>query len=749
MRRGAGVVVLALACALALPTVFARPAAAFTSPTLTLTSAASSGGPGTSITYMYSWNAIDCGTLPSTDSLELDLYWDIPDPTEQIGSTPNISPLTCSGSVTGTVPSDTTTGSHVPAASLFDTTSGNPVPNSGADASSAFVVPTPPTPTPTPPPTPRPTPPPTPRPTPPPTARPTPPPTQRPFFTTPPAPTAPTAKPPKPTPTPLPTPTPFVIGGGGGGSGGGSPQGGAGCSAGFGRSPTPSELEADTAALAAPGADPTAVEIQLLASAEYYGDAGNNDLGFVNRLYDDVLRHDPTPVEVATALALPLVTGAGDANRLQLVQTVVLSPEARAIRVDQAFHALLKTYPSNTDLALWVNRLSGPGTTGLSGNAMVEEIAGSAEYYKLVGGTASSFMTQLYQDLLNGPPTSDQLTADAALMAQIQAGSAAARLTAAVNVVSGPAFRVDEVTSFFANYMHRTCQELRAQECVSTIATPTAAQLSAAMTALANGTTEEGIIADVLSSPQYYQNHGSTQTGLIEGVYQDLIGRAPTQAELSAALAKYTNDAPGHLNFAQDMVGSVIYQDLLVSLDYQQLLLRAPFTAENDAGQGILGGAIKSLQTPDELLIETIVGTAEFYADEGGTDSRFVIHLIPTLLMRAGNETEETAYLNLQPHGAAWQAAVAQKLVNGQEYQTDFVNGVYAKFLTYSVCAVDPPTTPGDSGGGFLKSVPGGWFGIGMIAVLIAGAGTAVYFALERRRFARIYPAEVPPSANR
>ena len=742
MRRGAGVVVIALACALALPTVFARPAAAFTAATLGPPSTAS-GGPGTSVTYQYTWNATDCGV--SAHSLTIQLFWDSPDPSEMIGS--GTADANCSGTVTGIVPNDTTRGdSHFPSAALFDNTTGNQVANSGANATSPFAV----TPAPTPTPTPRPTPPPTPRPTPPPTARPTPPPTQQPFFTTAPAPTAPAAKPPKPTPTPLPTPTPFVIGGGGGGSGGGSPQGGAGCSAGFGRSPTPSELEADAAALAAPGADPTAVEIQLLVSAEYYRDAGSNDLGFVNRLYDDVLRHDPTPVEVATALALPLVTGAGDANRLQLVQSVVLSPEARAIRVDQAFHALLKTYPSNTDLALWVNRLSGPGTPGLSGNAMVEEIAGSAEYYKLVGGAASSFMTQLYQDLLNGPPSSDQLTADAALMAQIQAGSAAARLTAAVNVVSGSAFRVDEVTSFFANYMHRTCQALRAQECVSTVATPTAAQVSAATTALANGTTEEGIIAGVLSSPQYYQNHGSTETGLIEGVYQDLIGRVPTQAELQAALNKYTNDAPGHLNFAQDMVGSVIYQDLLVSLDYQQLLLKAPFTTENDAGQGILGGAIKSLQTPDELLIETIVGTAEFYADEGGTDSRFVVHLIPTLLMRAGNESEETGYLNLQPHGAAWQEAVAQKLVSGAEYQTDFVTGVYEKFLTYSVCPVLSSTTPGDPGGGFPQSFPGGWFGLGVvIAVLIVATGAAVYFALERRRFARIYPAEVPPGTNR
>ena len=46
----------------------------------------------------------------------------------------------------------------------------------------------------------------------------------------------------------------------------------------------------------------------------------------------------------------------------------------------------------------------------------------------------------------------------------------------------------------------------------------------------------------MLSSPQYYQDHGSTQIGLIKGAYQDLLGRAPTNAELSAALAAYTND---------------------------------------------------------------------------------------------------------------------------------------------------------------------------------------------------------------
>jgi hypothetical protein len=50
----------------------------------------------------------------------------------------------------------------------------------------------------------------------------------------------------------------------------------------------------------------------------------------------------------------------------------------------------------------------------------------------------------------------------------------------------------------------------------------------------------------------------------------------------------------------------------------------------------------------------------------------------------------------------------------------------------------------GGGGSNFLKSVPGGWFGLGVVAgVLVLGA-VAAFFALERKRFSRIYPDEVP-----
>jgi hypothetical protein len=80
MRRAAGVVVLALVCAFALPMLLANPAAAFTNPTLTSTGS-NAGGPGTAVSYAYSFDTADCGV--SSDSLEIDLYWD--SPFEQIG----------------------------------------------------------------------------------------------------------------------------------------------------------------------------------------------------------------------------------------------------------------------------------------------------------------------------------------------------------------------------------------------------------------------------------------------------------------------------------------------------------------------------------------------------------------------------------------------------------------------------------------------------------------------------------------
>jgi len=100
-------------------------------------------------------------------------------------------------------------------------------------------------------------------------------------------------------------------------------------------------------------------------------------------------------------MAVTTLSGTGDVGRLQLVQDVVYSPEARAIRVDQGFHTLLNTYPSSAQLAIWVNRLASSAGSGISGNTLIEEIAASAAYFALVGNKGPAFVAKLYQDLLS------------------------------------------------------------------------------------------------------------------------------------------------------------------------------------------------------------------------------------------------------------------------------------------------------------------------------------------------------------
>ncbi len=702
---------LALACALLVPILGATPVAAQTA-TLTPTSGSpSSGPPGTVITYFYQYGDLCSNITGYTPPYSVVLEWNgVAGPTTPADTT------NCTGTLSESVPLGTGPGSYPIGAYLQDST---PVlvASSGASAPNFTVT------SPTPPPTPTPRRTPTPRPTP----RPTP-------ITT------PTATP-KPTPKPLPTPTPFIIGGGGGGSGGGSAEGGAACSGGSGRNPTPSQLTSDIAQLAA-GADTSTIQIDLLASNEYYSDAGGSPIKFVMRLYDDVLRHDPTPVELDAGLAT-VTTGA--AGRSQLAQLVVLSPEARAIRVDSVFHALLATYPNDADLALWVNRLPGSGITGISGTTMLVEVAASSTYFAKVGGKGAAFVTHLYEDLLSREPTASDLTANAALITRLDAGNAGARLDLAVNVATSSEFRTDEIDSFYNNYLHPTCGQVKAEECVVAPQSPTPSQLTTALTSLASGSSEESIIAGVLGGDQFYQDHGSTQTGFTQGVYEDLIGRQATDAEIQSALTTYSNDPAGHVNFANAMVSSLVYRDLLISFDYQQLLLRAPTDQETHGGEGILGGEVTSLQTPDELLIETIVGTPQYLADAGGTDSHFVAHTISTLLMRDGTSAEQDAYLGRPaPHDANWQAGVAEAILDAQEYRTDFIRGVYARFLSFSVCT-GPSGGDNASAGSFFDKVPGGWFGLGvLVGVGLMGAGIAAFFTLERRRFSRIYPNEAP-----
>ena len=113
----------------------------------------------------------------------------------------------------------------------------------------------------------------------------------------------------------------------------------------------------------------------------------------------------------------------------------------------------------------------------------------------------------------------------------------------------------------------------------------------------------------------------------------------------------------------------------------------------------MLGGGIPSVQTPDETLLETLLGTSEYYADASGSDAGFVVRTIEVLLARPGLTAEESAYLQRPaPHDATWQISVANSILDGSEYRTDFVRGVYETYLTFSACPTNTGSPQGDAG---------------------------------------------------
>ena len=278
----------------------------------------------------------------------------------------------------------------------------------------------------------------------------------------------------------------------------------------------PAELEADTAAVGrAPAPTRRRSRCSCSPRTSTTRTPGATTLGFVTRLYDDVLRHDPTPIEVSTAL--PMSSPGVTPGATQLVEDVVLSPEARAIRVDQAFHALLKSYPNGADLALWVNRLTGPGFKGLSGqldgrgDRRLGHVLRARRRHRLgihdqsLPGPAQPIADARRPDRKRRAPCSHPGGQGTGRCAdRHRRGDKGQARPSPRHVVTGAEFRTDEVTSFFANYMHPTCKQLLAQECTSSIGTPTASQLAAALASMQSGTTEEEIIAGVLGSPQFY-----------------------------------------------------------------------------------------------------------------------------------------------------------------------------------------------------------------------------------------------------
>jgi virginiamycin B lyase len=208
-------------------------------------------------------------------------------------------------------------------------------------------------------------------------------------------------------------------------------------------------------------------------------------------------------------------------------------------------------------------------------------------------GTASedtNFVNLACADLLNGPPNSCasiQASLDAALVPGLSAGTLSEQ-NAAQNMLTNTSYIQDLVTSYFQAYLNRP---------------PTSIELTHYTAFMADNIyTDQDVQLNILSSAEFFADAGGTTMGFVNALYEDLLGRAPTTAELTL-LGTY----PQVLAVAVTL-GLPEYDQDLVTGWFQQFLGRAPTTSELSFYTG-------QLQNPatNETLMAAILGSGEFF----------------------------------------------------------------------------------------------------------------------------------------
>ncbi len=146
------------------------------------------------------------------------------------------------------------------------------------------------------------------------------------------------------------------------------------------------------------------------------------------------------------------------------------------------------------------------------------------------GQSNQQFVAQVYQEFLNRAPD----PAGAAYWANFlnSAGSSQVNLRQEMvaTIIASPEYRQDVVTQIYEDFLNRA---------------PDAAGLSFWSNQMAS-LGESAVLANILATPEYQALQGGTPQGLVNGLYTDLLGRAPDAAGQAYWLNQFGTAASGN-----------------------------------------------------------------------------------------------------------------------------------------------------------------------------------------------------------
>ena len=204
----------------------------------------------------------------------------------------------------------------------------------------------------------------------------------------------------------------------------------------------------------------------------------------------------------------------------------------------------------------------------------------------------SCFIPALYHDVLDRHPTSGEVANGQDYLADHTRAQYAATLLAGIE------YRTDLIQDWYQRFLGRPASN---------------SEIAAWLSYFGSGGTDEGVIASLVSSNEYFNlsRVGGTNSGYITALYQDLLGRAPNSSELIFWLGQMSGGMT-RLQVAQNILSSNEYRTDFIQGWYQKYLSRAASESEVSAWLGTFdsGGT-------DEQIIAAIVGSDEYFNRAG------------------------------------------------------------------------------------------------------------------------------------
>jgi hypothetical protein len=217
--------------------------------------------------------------------------------------------------------------------------------------------------------------------------------------------------------------------------------------------------------------------------------------------------------------------------------------------------------------------------------------------------STAAFVTGLYTNLLHRAPQSSEVSF---WVGQLNGGTATP-LQVATEFVTSQEYRTDFIRSEYQLLLGRAAGPQEVGYWLG--------QLQA-------GLTENQLAAAFLTSPEYFQNHGTTADGWLRGVYHDVLGRAPDAAGLAYWRQALGSGVPAR-TVALDIVTSPESAARIVTASYQSVLGHAP----DAQALAIWQTALQQGLQPSQLLAN-LAASPEFLNDTGGLDP-VQVHPVP------------------------------------------------------------------------------------------------------------------------